>query len=134
MDRLAAISFKSSYIARYVHAIVFLFTIIALWLCGLLVWLKVVLTAVLLCACVWQHRKQKQFQVSAIGFEQGQWWALIHSHKLTIELVNEQLVLPWLMVLNLREKESGKKYALALWPDTASADDLRRLRVFLRYH
>jgi hypothetical protein len=55
-----------------------------------------------------------------------------------VELVNEQLVLPWLVVLNFRineagEKNPGKIYILALWPDMATADDLRRLRVWLRY-
>jgi len=120
MDRLTAIPLRASNIAFYLHTIVLVLSIMALWLCGLPLWCKFLLTG----AGMWLLRKQKLLPVSVIDFEQ-------------IELVNEQLVLSWLIVLNFRvnesgEKNSGKKYALALWPDMASVDDLRRLRVFLR--
>jgi len=130
MERLLAIPLKSSRITLYLHGGVLLLSILALWLCGLLVWIKLLLTAVLFVAALWQY--QKQMPIRAIGIEQTQWWLLYREHKIFVELVNEQLVLSWLVVLNIREKESGKKHVLALWPDTASADDLRRLRVLLR--
>jgi len=137
MDRLTAISLKPSRLALHAHSFVLLLAITAVWLCGLSVWLKCLLTMMLLCAGVWQHQKLKQLPCRAIGFEQEQWWLLIQNNKIMIELVNEQLVLSWLVVLSFRvnkpgEKDSGKKMTLALWPDMADADDLRRLRVFLR--
>lgn len=136
MDRLTAIPLKPSHIALYLHAAVLLLAVIALWLCGLSVWLKFLLTILLSGLSFREYQKQKYVLFSAIGFEQEHWWALVHNQKVMIELLNEQLVLPWLIVLNFRvnqsdEKESGKKYSLALWADMAHVDDLRRLRVFL---
>jgi hypothetical protein len=137
MERLTAVVLKLSQITFYLHSMALVLAMVALWLCGLLWWLKLLFTMALLCAALWQHGKQKQLPLQAIVYEQGQWWALIHNHKTVIELVHAQLVLPWLMVLNFRineagEKNSGKKQTLVLWPDMASPEDLRRLRVWLR--
>lgn len=132
MDRLTNIILKPSCIALCLHAAVLCLSLIALWLCGLSWWLKLFLSILLLCTGILQHKKQKCLFVSAIGLEQEKWWALLQNRKVRIELVNEQLVLPWLVVLNWREAGTGKKYALVLWPDMAHADDLRRLRVQLR--
>jgi len=137
MELLITITFKSSRIARYLHIFVLLLALVALWLCGLNLWIKLLLTIALLCIGMWQYQQLKQLTVSMLGLEQEQWWALIRNQRTPVELVDEQLVLPWLIVLNFRvdesgEKNSGKKYTLALWSDMAHADDLRRLRVLLR--
>lgn len=137
MDKLSTIAIKPSRIARYVHLAVLLLAIAALWWCGLSLWIKSLLTALLLCVGAWQYQQLKQPTVSAFGLEQEQWWALIQNQKINIELVNEQLVLSWLMVLTFHVNQSGKKefekkYSLVLWPDSAHHEDLRRLRVVLR--
>jgi hypothetical protein len=124
MDKLNVITLKPSRIAVYLRAIVFLLSVIALWLCGLDVAFKILLTVMLSALSVWDYCQQKQLPLAVIDVEQ-------------IELVDEQLVLPWLIVLSFRvntpgEKNGGKKITLALWPDMAHADELRRLRVFLR--
>jgi len=38
---------------------------------------------------------------------------------------------PWLVVMGL--ESNGVRYRLALWPDSATAEDFRRLRVWLRW-
>lgn len=137
MDRLTAVTLHTSRISFYLRTVVLLLALAALWLCGLSWWWQAALSAALLAGAFWQETKCKQLSVSALGCEQEQWWALVDDVKRPVELVGAQLVLSWLIVLNFRineadEKKSAKKYALALWPDTAKSDDLRRLRVWLR--
>jgi len=137
MDRLAAIPLKPSQITIYLHLAVLLLSLTALWLCGLLwVW-KFFISVALLGAALWWHQRQQPLSVVALGCEQAQWWVRVGEHKTGIDLVSAQLVLPWLVVLNFRikeprEKNSVKQHTLVLWPDTASTEDLRRLRVCLR--
>lgn len=138
MDRLTAILLKPSQITVYLHGAVLLLALVALWLCGLMWWWKLIATVTLLAAALWRYKQHKQLPVAAIGCEQGEWWGCVDEQKTFIELVSAQLVLSWLVVLRFRikelgEKNAGKKYTLVLWPDTASAEDLRRLRVCLRY-
>jgi hypothetical protein len=107
-------------------------TAFAVLLCGLPWLVKMILMLVLLGACRWQHYPCKP-AITLIGCEQGQWWAMIAGLRAPLVLVDEQLVLTWLVVLHLRDMQTGVVYHLALWPDSAHRDDLRRLRVFLKY-
>lgn len=137
MERLTTITLQPSRMAFYLHRAILLLSLLALWLCGLSWWWKVAISAALLAAALfyekkWHETKHKQLPVSALGCEQAQWWVLVGDDKRLVELVGAQVVLSWLVVLSMREKNSGKKYALALWPDMACGEDLRRLRVWLR--
>lgn len=52
----------------------------------------------------------------------------------TIPVVLEQAtVWPWLLVLNLRHRHSGKRQTLYFFPDSAAPEQQRQLRVWLRH-
>lgn len=51
---------------------------------------------------------------------------------LPVDLDATTVVLGWLVVANFRDA-TGRRYAVALLPDSASPDQLRRLRVLLKW-
>ncbi len=52
--------------------------------------------------------------------------------KYALDARGDQVLWPWLLVLNFRRTD-GRRLALTLLPDAADDNDLRRLRVLLRY-
>jgi len=134
MERLPAITLKPSRFAYYLHLVVLLLALSALLLCGITWLIKVFLGLSLLVVGIWLLKTQNQLIIEEIGFEQEHWWAVIKGNKIKVSLFGEQLVLPWLVVINLRAVDTNQKYSLALWRDAVDKEDLRRLRVFLRYY
>jgi hypothetical protein len=132
MDEFSIISLKPSRIALYLQAGVLVLAWIALALSGLSWIFKSGLILLLLLTGFHCLRQQRSAMISSMGYGQQQDWVMRNQKKVAVDLQGEQLVLPWLVVIQWREKESGKKGALALWPDSARKDDLRRLKVFLR--
>lgn len=133
MEELSVISLKPSRIAIYLQGIVWILAMVAIVISGFSWLLKSSLILLLLTA-FYQVNTQRKIMISCISFGQQQGWIIMRDKKkFVVELQGEQLVLPWLVVLQWREKESRQQGALALWPDSAQKDDLRRLRVFLRF-
>jgi len=132
MEEFSVISFKPSRITMYVQASALVLALAALALSGLSWVLKSWLTLLLLLTGFHYTRKQRNVMISRMGYGQQQGWVMVGEKKIAMDLSGEQLVLPWLVVIQWKEKESGKKGALSLWPDSASEEELRRLRVFLR--
>lgn len=132
MEEFSVISLKRSRIATFLQGMVLVLALVAIGLSGLAGTLKLWLALLLLLTGLHYTRQQQNIMMSRIGYGQQQAWVMIGQEKIAVDLQGEQLVLPWLVVIQWKEKESGKKGALALWPDSAANDDLRRLRVFLR--
>ncbi|HSC79878.1 MAG TPA: protein YgfX [Chitinolyticbacter sp.] len=62
----------------------------------------------------------------------GTLWLDSGSGAVLIDVLPGSLVTASLVVLRYRN-ESGQRGALTLWPDSADADSLRRLRIWLRW-
>lgn len=132
MEEFSVISFNLSRITRYLQTGVLVLAWAALVLSGLSWVLKLWLVLLLLLASFFYTGKQRKAAITSMGYGQQQGWVMRDQKKIAVDLQGEQLVLPWLVVIQWKEKESGKKGVLALWPDSASGEDLRQLRVFLR--
>lgn len=52
---------------------------------------------------------------------------------LTGQVLADSRVNPLLTIINLRRDDNGRRVSLVLLPDSAHADDLRALRVWLRF-
>lgn len=61
----------------------------------------------------------------------GRAWRETADGDAAIDVLGESVAWPWLIVL--RYREAGRRRARLLLPDSAPADALRRLRVFLRW-
>jgi hypothetical protein len=133
MEELAYISLAPSRVARYVHLGATLLALLAFSSSGMAGGLKIILASLLVVVSIWQWRKGEDLPVLGFACVKGQWCLWTPGGEHGVEMMCEPLVLSWLVVLQWRYKESGKRCALALWPDSASQDDLRRLRVFLRF-
>jgi len=138
MEDLSFIALKPSRIARNLHVVLALLALLALCLSGVgSIW-KVLLALLLLWAALWQWRRDQSVPVKGLSCKSGRWCFLINDREYQGELCGEQRVLSWWVMLQWREdtmqkKTMQKKKVLALWPDSADPEDLRRLRVFLRY-
>lgn len=90
-----------------------------LCLCGLWVSLRV---------CYWHWRSPSQvLRISGRG-----WWLQEGITEREIFLSDDAVVLPWLVVLPCRDKNSRARIYLVLLSDSTSLDEHRRLRVWLR--
>lgn len=133
MEDLPWIPLKPSRIARHLHGGVAVLAILALWCSALPWWLNTIMTLLLAAAARWRWQRDTCLLVSGLACREGTWLLRGASGELRAELVGEQVVLPWLVVLQWRDLQGNKPVSLSLWPDSAVQDDLRRLRVFLRY-
>lgn len=102
-----------------------------IWLAVLPGWAQGLLTAALLTAArqLWREsrRQPRGLRVSRSGqleLLEGEWR--------TAKLRGRPVVLPWLVSVELVPK-AGKARRLILWPDSAPADGLRKLRVWLKW-
>jgi|SRR5690606_8106623 len=132
MEEFFSISLKPSRMAVVLPVALTGLALIAMGLSGLSWALKGWSMLLLISVSVYYFHKSQQLRITAIGYGSQQLWLMRSQEKIAIELQDEQLVLSWLVVMQWREKERGKKGALALWPDSAHPEDLRRLRVLLR--
>ncbi|MGQ9425880.1 protein YgfX [Gilvimarinus sp. F26214L] len=103
----------------------------AVWLSALPYWACLVVDAGILLGLplsvrphLWPGSRQLSYQ--------GEWRWISDVEAERLELRGEFLVTPWLIVLQFVSAE-GRRRPLILLPDSADADDLRRLRVLLRY-
>jgi len=163
MDDLSFIPLKVSFIHQKLRIVITLLAGLSVCLSGLVWFYKVLMVLVLLgwliqqwsslntviikgLRCVQEQRVQEQrVQEQRVQERrvqerrvqerrvQGQWFLQCEDKEIAAELCGEQLVLPWLIVLNFKELSSRKKHSLTLWLDSADKEELRKLRVFLKF-
>ena len=104
------------------------------WASGLPGWLSASLTGLAgagLAACVRRHREALRAGPWILALEDGGWSLARGAGRHAVELLADTTVWEQLVVLRLRDG-AGRVHALALLPDTCTADEFRRLRVALR--
>lgn len=76
------------------------------------------------------HRSwRKQGEITHLAFDDEQLAVVCHGQWRPVQALSPVLVVSWLTILKL--KVDGKMYVLSLWRDSAEADPLRQLRVWL---
>lgn len=91
--------------------------------------------ALLLCWCgVWSTYRQQSshFVVGALSFSDGYWLLEQEGHTCQLALAGEVLCWSWLIILPLRDTESGKIRRLLVFSDALNKNDNARLRRWLR--
>lgn len=131
MDGLSPLPLTASRISFYLYLVLTVLAAASVMLSGISLLLKILLILLLLLlVCMPQSTPPAH-----IGCSTGQWWMQERSGPEPVHLVlcGDVLVLAWLVVVKFRRCDNGKTITFALWPDSADSEDLRRLRVFLRY-
>lgn len=131
MDGLSPLTLKSSRLALSIYLVLVVFAAGSVMLSGLSLLLKSLFILLLvLFVCVRRSTPPVQLACTA-----QQWWMQEQPghEQIALELCGDVLVLAWLVVVKFRRRDNDKTVTLALWPDSAGSEDLRRLRVFLRY-
>lgn len=67
-----------------------------------------------------------------LGFESGQWYLRWDTESVEVVPVGEWLVWSWVQVVRFRVSGGSAVHTLVVLPDSATAEDRRRLRVWLR--
>lgn len=76
-------------------------------------------------------RALQKSPIAALRISQtGEVGVLMNKDWLNAEITGQPVATPWLVYLRLK-LENGDKRSLHLWPDSADANQLRRLRVWL---
>jgi hypothetical protein len=104
----------------------------AVWLSASPWWLCLVADTVVLWSLWWHFRQHYWVGNRQLLYDNNQWRLVSGASEAPLELTGELLVTHWLLVLRFRT-QVGKVQSLVLPPDSAAADDLRRLRVLLRF-
>lgn len=82
---------------------------------------------------VWEWwRTGRRSEPTVLAYEAGAWTLEGASGLFTVVPCGEWLIWPWLQVVRFREGGRRRVHTLVILPDSASADDRRRLRVWLR--
>lgn len=105
--------------------------LIGAWLAALQVWMQAALTLALAASLIWMRREisssPRGLRVSHSGrleLLDGEWRGA--------QIRGRPVVLPWLLRLELA-LEDGEVRRIALLPDSAETDSLRKLRVWLKW-
>jgi len=97
-------------------------------------WLfQVLLLIVVLSYGLWYFKCQQMPELEYLGCDEGSWFVVLGNQKVYTELLGQQVVLPFLLVLNMRTVNEEKRYCFALAFDSMDSESLRRLRVILRF-
>lgn len=82
--------------------------------------------------CLWSAWRdwRSQETVTRLTLEQGRLGVFLAGRYHRVAVGKSTLIHPWLVILPVRNASMRK--TLLLFPDTACADDLRRLRVWLK--
>lgn len=105
---------------------------LSVWFSALPAWACLLMDLLLLGALYFNLRRHWRAGIRQLRFDGEGWWLADRSGEQPLDLRGERLVTSWLIVLNFITA-AGRRIALVLPPDSASADDLRRLRVALRF-
>lgn len=110
---------------------------VAVLICGLSCWLKIVLIAALVVSSIrlfyrYADRHSAAF-ISAIAYIDGRWHLESGDGAVAHGQIISSYVHPILIVVNF-QLDNGRWQALTLCPDAADSNALRRLRVWLSSH
>jgi len=83
-----------------------------------------------------QWRRIKRYAIASVSIDDNAGWHLLSVGECwpatdTWLLEGDYSWHPWLLSVRLRNRSSGRRLQLLLYPDSASCDGLRRLRVLL---
>jgi hypothetical protein len=125
------LTLRPSRVYRLVMTLVHGLALLGVWLAALPVWTQAAMTLGLLLSVIWAWREissgPRGLRVSQSGQVElfdGEWRAA--------QIKGRPVVLPWLVSLTLMP-EAGKTRQLMIWADSAEAELLRKLRVWLRW-
>jgi hypothetical protein len=107
---------------------------IAVWLSAIPAWLAALISAGVLLH-FWQSLQAHCFAQAGRELRyssEGEWSLLENSVLQPLQPVGEWLVTSWLLVMRFK-RQDGRRLSLVLPPDSADGDELRRLRVLLRF-
>lgn len=112
---------------------------LSLCLSGLNTTLVVFLNLAILChghqACIHYYFLATNDSVRQVWRKNGNWFVTLgDGREVAVNLVGEIIVLEWFVALRFRHDGGDVTYRLVLWRDSADADELRHLRVWLRLH
>lgn len=94
--------------------------------------LLAVFEGALLVEC-WRFRRWRDSPPEAVICEPDGTWALFWEGRRSVaELAGERIVWPWLQVLRFTEVDTGRRHTLIVLPDSASREERRRLRLWMR--
>lgn len=72
-------------------------------------------------------------RVQALSYRHEQWYLQLRDAEVSVELLPTSTLTNFLLVLNFRLEDTGKKANLVLLPDSATTDSLRQLKAVLRF-
>lgn len=113
-------------------ATIHLLAAVAVWFSALSLWICLALNTVVVLSLLASLRQHHQLGYRQLRYDDQQWWLADAAGDKPLELVGEYLLTPWLLVLRFTV-QAGHRITLVLPSDSADVDDLRRLRVLLRF-
>ncbi|MCP5278857.1 MAG: hypothetical protein H6935_10925 [Thiobacillus sp.] len=105
--------------------------LVALWLSDLTTHLQAMLGLLLLASGTWRLRTPHSLTLAF--HRDGQFAIQMHGARLPSALGLQQAILPWIVVLRYRLGDRGRTRQHLLLPDCLPDQDLRRLRVWLKW-
>lgn len=125
------LNLRPSRVYRLILALAHGLALAGIWLAALLVWVKGLLALALFAGAVWLWRENSNGPRSLRVSQSGQ-IEILDVEWLPASIKGQAVVLLWLVSLNA-VLENGAVEKLLIWPDSADADGLRKLRVWLRW-
>lgn len=71
--------------------------------------------------------------IYALGYHNEQWYLRLRNAEVAATLLPTSTLTNWLLVLNFRIDDNGRKANLILLPDSAALDSMRQLKAVLRF-
>lgn len=129
---------KSSRIFYSYLIIVFLFSFVSVFISSLLISLKLLLVVLLIALVIFVVKKQKLNKIISVKLSSNDEWKIEinNNQSFDVELQGECIVTYFLIWLNFTTCNSfgrQKVFHVLLLPDSADKDQLRKLRVRLRF-
>jgi len=129
---------KTSKIFSFYFYLVFVFSIISIFISSLSLSVQLLLIALLISMSIFVFKKQKSNKITSLKLSAIDEWKIEINNNETheVELCGECIVTYFLIWLNFTTSNSfGRKkvFHVLLLPDSADKDQLRKLRVRLRF-
>ncbi len=102
-----------------------------IWLAAMAAWVKLMMTAIVIASMVWSWRENSR-ATGAVRITQSGQVEILEGEWRAAEVIKQPVVLPWFVSVVFVPK-GGKAKRLLLFPDSAEADGLRKLKVWLRW-
>lgn len=115
-----------------------LVALVALWLADLHILMTAALSLAILCYGIYGYgrfyRLAHGMSVHSLRLEGSNWnLGMSDARQVQASVVNEMVIFSWFTAVQFQDINSRKKYAVALFSDSANKEALRRLRVWLKH-